>query len=136
MIVSKTIVVGSIPTSPARDFSGLLYNIFMERPRNKTNWLSAIGMTNKVLGAAGTVLGAAAKAGGNVLKNANDAQHQELAMAIIEPIMFVGNVRWISGGPRPPFKASLNPDERERFIKECNKLTSRGIALDAYVRSF
>jgi len=108
----------------------------MERPKNKSGWWGAIRMTNKVLGVAADVAEAAAKAGGNALKNANDAQRLELARAEIEPIMFVGNVRWIKGQPRPVFKPSLGPVESDRFAAVCNKWTSKGVVLDKYIRDF
>ena len=81
----------------------------MERPKNKSGWWGAIRMTNKVLGVAADVAEAAAKAGGNALKNANDAQRLELARAAIEPIMFVMNVSLIKRHTRLVFNPSQGP---------------------------
>ncbi len=108
-----------------------------DKRKKKSGIPTAFGITNAVLGVAGKVLGGVAKAGYNALADANNKQHRELAMAEIEPIMFLGGVRPTPGHPLPPLRtAPLNPDELQRFTKACNGLISRGIPLEPYVQRF
>lgn len=93
------------------------------------------GLTNAILKVGGKVLGAAAKAGGDALKNANDKQHLEIALDAMETIMF--GRRWLPGTTRPPLRTMpLNNDEIDRFRGAYRRLISKGIPLPQHVAHF
>ncbi|MDO8482145.1 MAG: hypothetical protein Q7S75_03655 [bacterium] len=104
----------------------------MESPKK----INAFTLTNAFLKAGGKVLGVAARAGGNVLKNANDAQHLEQTLNIIEPMIFVGGGRLIQGMNRPAYVVALVGPDLEKFKHVCKKLLGRGIQLPPHVATF
>lgn len=130
-------------TSPARSFSGLLYTIFMfEGPdkRKKASGIpTAFGITNRFLGVAGKVLGAAARAGTNAIADANSEQHRKLAMDDIHSIMFGRTLARGETVPtivRNPRTHSLGADEWKRYDKAINYLRGHDFVVPGYVAAF
>ena len=111
----------------------------MEGPKNKSNWLSPFKLTNKVLGVAGGVLGAAAKAGGNALADADNEQHRKLAIDDIHSIMFPPGTILMRGGSIPVARDlttyPLDEHELKRFDKSLNTLR-RLNAVPGYIKAF
>jgi len=110
----------------------------LEKPR-KSGIPTAFGLTNAVLGAAGRVLGAAAKAGGHALSDANNEQHRKLAISDIHSIMFPPGTILMRGGPIPVARDlttdPLDEHELKRFDKSLNILR-RLNAVPGYIKAF
>lgn len=103
------------------------------------SWLNPLGLTKKVLGAAGK----AAMAGGEVVTDkivsANDRQHRDLDLEDIHSIMFSG-ATLTPGGPLPPVRNisthPLDSAELKRFNKARKDLLDRGVVLPGYINNF
>lgn len=108
-----------------------------EKPK-RSGIPTAFDLTNLALRGLGKGLGAIAKAGGNVLKNANDEQHRKLAIADIHSIMFPGAVL-MRGGAFPPVRDlrthPLDNDELKRFDTALKTLRNLN-AVPGYIKAF